>query len=109
MGTNTSSPQTVTSGTLTTLVPDEWLYGTGTRYNASCTAVPQSPFTDIGGSAVQQDAAYDQATTVTGYSVSYSISNNSIGTYPYTLQLLGMRPSATAPVTVKAKLTAGWW
>ena len=104
-GVNSSTPQVVTSSTLTTLAPDEWLYATGSCYNASCVPTPQSPFTDIGGGLLQCDASYDQATTVSGYSISYSIATNN--TFPYTLQLLGIRPSAAMPSARRAIVHAG--
>jgi hypothetical protein len=56
---------------------------------------------DIGIDTVEQNAAYKLATSVTGYTASYSITDD-IG-FPALIQILGLRPAAVvvSPSTAK--------
>jgi hypothetical protein len=87
-----SSPQTIGSSTLTTLVPNQILIASGTCWTAGCTDTVQSPFTSVSTTAV--GGGYRIVTTVTGYTVSY-ITNTASAT-PALMLLAGIRPSAGA-------------
>jgi len=99
---NTGSP--ITSGSLTTLVPNEFLLGVGAGYTNASTLTVSSPFTSIAGS-INQASGYEIATTVTGYTVSFTMSANTDGHWQ--IVLLGIRPdggSVAAAVGVRHRV-----
>lgn len=88
-----SGGATITSGTLTTLVPNELLYTAGLGFTAATTLTLQSPFTTDTSSASYAASGYDVVTTVTGYTASYSMSGNTNGNWAIVLS--GFRPTTT--------------
>lgn len=100
-----SSPSTVSS-TQTTIVPNELIYVNGVCFDFGCTMASQSPLTDIGVNTLEQDASYRLATTVTGYTLSYTMTDPaSMGWF---IEAAGFRPSSTLSST-KATVNAGVW
>ena len=91
---STASPATITSSSLTTLVPNELLYSLANANDlTSATLTAQSPFTDIGPNFAV-DAGYDVASSVTGYTASFAMTLNSANFW--SIGLAGFRPSATS-------------
>ena len=89
-----SNPQTIGSGTLTTLVPNELLIGVAGVYRqASNTAAFQSPFTSVNSTNV--GTGYEAASSVTGYSVNVICTGCTSGD-AYAEVLVGIRPAANA-------------
>lgn len=85
-----SSPSTVT-GSLTTIVPNELIYVNGVCFDFGCTMAALSPLNDIGVNTLEQDAAYLYSSTVTGYTLSYTMTDPaSMGWF---IEAAGFRPS----------------
>lgn len=90
-----SGGATYTSGSLSTLVPDEILIGMGdTVTTVGATMTVSAPFTGLSNKACS--ASYQIVTTVTGYTVTYTPTGNTDGNW--LLALMGVRPSIGAVV-----------
>lgn len=78
---------------LTTLVPNELIVTFGNVYTSTGTLVLGSPFTAF-DTTLQSIPGYDLATTVTGYTASYTMASNTDG--HWAIALAGFRPGAGA-------------
>lgn len=98
-GIDSSFPSTDTATALTTLWPDEIVYGVCSTFNGSATPTMtvQSPFTQI-GAAVGASSGYQLASTVGSYSMSCVQTNTSVSNW--LISLNGFRPSGGAVVNV---------
>lgn len=94
--TNGLNGATITSDPLTTLVPNELLVGECMGNSVGSIMTAQSPFTVAGGSSVNPGVGYDLATTVTGYTITCSMSSNTDG--HWNIILAGFRPTGGAVV-----------
>lgn len=85
-----SSPATV-NGSLTTIVPNMLIYVNGVCFDFGCTMASISPLNDIGVNTLEQDASYLYSSTVTGYTLSYTMTDPaSMGWF---IEAAGFRPS----------------
>jgi len=96
---STASPVTVTSNSLTTLVPNELIFANCTGLTQTGTMTVQAPFTQI-GTGFMFATGYRLVTTVTGYTESCAMAGNTANVW--TFALIGLRPSGgtvVPPVT----------
>lgn len=91
---NTASPATVTSGTLTTLVPNELIVGACTSFTAASTMTVDSPFTSVGAVNAIMNLGYRIVTTASGYTMSCDEASNTSGQWAF--GLVALRPSGGA-------------
>jgi hypothetical protein len=91
----TATPATVTSNSLTTLVPNEVIFGNCDAFTATSLTTVNAAFTQV-GNLVPAATGYRLVTTVTGYSMSCSYTSNTSGVWGF--YLVGLRPSG-GPVT----------
>ena len=94
LGATATSGTTLSTGTLTTLVPNEMLVMSCDAHNASSMTI-NSPFTQTESTTTARaKTGYDAATTVTGYSGTCT----SGASNEWSTNLIGFRPSAGAVV-----------
>jgi hypothetical protein len=85
-----TSPVTITSNALTTLVPNQVIFGACTGHFAGSTNTVNAPFTAI-GSALASATAYRIVTSVAGYSLSCNQASNSDRSW--LIGIAGFRPT----------------
>lgn len=91
-GTGATGTTTITSNSLSTIVPNEVLISSAYDFTtAGSTLDVNSPFTNWGTSGVDPNAGYQVATTATGYTVAYASTGNTDGRY--IIELFAMRPT----------------
>ncbi|HWC97236.1 MAG TPA: putative Ig domain-containing protein [Candidatus Sulfopaludibacter sp.] len=90
----TTSPATVTSGSLTTLIPNALITGLCYANSGSSTMTVDSPFTAVGSTAFSMRLGYRVVTTVTGYTMSCDEASNTSGNWMFLLA--GFRPGGGA-------------
>jgi hypothetical protein len=88
---NNASPVTITSSTLTTLVPNELIFGSCFGNTGGSTNTVNAPFSVVGTNTVNPSTGYRIVTTVAGYTMSCDQANNN-NTY-WLIGLAGLRPS----------------
>jgi hypothetical protein len=97
-----ASPATITTGTLTTLVPNELLYGSCGSYTAvGASSTINSPFTRVGNTTWPQTEGYQVVTTVTGYTMSCAQTGNT--NTGWLMALMGLRPSGGSVIPPSAR------
>ena len=72
-------------------MPNELLFAAGWGFDTASTLTIQSPFTDASGTGARVETGWNVATTVTGYTVSYS--SNNVNWY---ILLAGLRPTPSS-------------
>jgi hypothetical protein len=100
IGSGATGSVTITSSSLSTIVPNEPLYSAGFVYGGSNTAVVAPLVTCCTRANVQTDAGSQVVTTVTGYTESFTTASATDG--HWVIDLLALRPpsnGSTAPVT----------
>lgn len=90
----TATPATLTSCSLTTLVPGELIFSSCQAWTTGATMTPQSPFANVGSSANEGSDLYQIVTTVTAYTAQCAEASNTSGLWAFALS--GLRPSAGA-------------
>ena len=93
-GTRGTSASPITSNSITTIVPNEFLFSTGVAYTSSASVAIQSPFTAAtGNSGWFSSAGSNSATTVTGYTSTFTFTGN--GDTGWGIAgILGIRPGS---------------
>ena len=91
LATRGSSSSPISSGSLTTLVPNEIVVAVAEGYTPATSLSVSSPFTAI-GSATNSAAGYDVISTITGYTASFTMTGNTDGRWA--ILLMGFRPTA---------------
>jgi len=93
----TTSPATVTSNSLTTLVANELIVGSCQCLTGSCTMTVDSPFASVGSTNAIMNLGYRIVTTATGYTMSCDEASNTSGIWSFGLVALRPTGGAAAP------------
>jgi hypothetical protein len=93
---STASPATITSGSITTLVPNEMLLSAGWAFTNAATMAIQAPFTGI-QTGWPTTGGYDAVSSVTTYTSSYSMASNTANAW--VISMIGFRPASNGTVT----------
>jgi hypothetical protein len=102
VGNGGTAAATITSSTLTTIIPNAFLVSGGLCDQSGCSSTINSPFTSTLNTGNTSPAGgYRQVTSATGYTSSYATTSFT-GTLPWQITLAGIRPSTGAVSNVAA-------